>query len=292
LKVGFIYPISDSQWVSPLVVVPKKNGKWRICVDYRELNKAMLRDHFPLPFIDQVLDSLAGKKYFSFLDGFSGYNQINIALEDQDKTTFTCPWGMYAYKVLPFGLCNSPTTFQRAVLAIFVDLVHECVEVYMDDFSVHGDSFEKSLKNLEKVLIRCIETNLSLSNEIFFMMLTEGVVLGHHISSSGITVDPAKIEIIVNLPKPINQKDVRSFLGYAGYYRRFIENFSKIALPLFKLLAKDIHFHWNTNCQNAFQKLKDKLSTTPILRGPNWTLPLHISTDASDTAIGESLGQK
>jgi hypothetical protein len=256
------------------------------------LNKATLRDHFPLPFIDQVLDSLAGKKYFSFLDGFSGYNQINIALEDQDKTTFTCPWGTYAYKVLPFGLCNAPATFQRAVLAIFVDLVHECVEVYMDDFSVHGDSFDKSLKNLEKVLIRCIETNLSLSNEKCFMMLTEGVVLGHHISSSGITVDPAKIQIIINLPEPINQKDVRSFLGYAGYYRRFIENFSKIALPLFKLLAKDIHFHWNTNCQNAFQKLKDKLSTTPILRGPNWALPFHISTDASDTAIGASLGQK
>jgi hypothetical protein len=150
LKVGFIYPISDSQWVSPLVVVPKKNGKWRICVDYRELNKETLRDHFPLPFIDQVLDSLAGKKYFSFLDGFSGYNQINIALEDQEKTTFTCPWGTYAYKVLPFGLCNAPTTFQRAVLAIFVDLVHECVEVYMDDFSVHGDSFDKSLKIWKK----------------------------------------------------------------------------------------------------------------------------------------------
>jgi hypothetical protein len=110
------------------------------------LNKATLRDHFPLPFIDQVLDSLAGKKYFSFLDGFSGYNQINIALEDQDKTTFTCPWGTYDYRVLPFGLCNAPTTFQREVLAIFVDLVHECVEVYMDDFSVHGDSFDKSLK--------------------------------------------------------------------------------------------------------------------------------------------------
>jgi hypothetical protein len=129
------------------------------------LNKATLRDHFPLPFIDQVLDSLAGKKFFSFLDGFSGYNQIKIAPEDQDKTTFTCPWGTYAYNVLPFGLCNAPATFQRAVLAIFSDLVHECVEVYMDDFSVHGDSFERSLENLEKVLIRCIETNLSLSNE-------------------------------------------------------------------------------------------------------------------------------
>ena len=120
LQVGFIYPISDSQWVYPLVVVPKKNRKWRICVDCRELNKATLKDHFPLPFIDQVLDSLVGKKLFSSLDGFSGYNQITIALEDQDKTTFTCPWGTYAYNVFPFGLCNAPTTFQRVVLAILL----------------------------------------------------------------------------------------------------------------------------------------------------------------------------
>ena len=116
LNVNFIYPISDSQWVSPLVIMPKKNGKWRVCIDYWELNKATLKDHFPLPFIDQVLDTLAGKKYFSFFDGFSGYNQIQVALEDQDKTTFTCPWGTYAYRVLPFGLCNAPATFQRAVL--------------------------------------------------------------------------------------------------------------------------------------------------------------------------------
>ena len=111
LNVGFIYPICNNQWVSPLVVVPKKNGKWRICVDYRELNKATQKDHFPLPFIDQVLDNLSGKKYFSFLDGFSGYNQIQIALEDQDKTTFTCPCGTFACTVLPFGLCNALATF-------------------------------------------------------------------------------------------------------------------------------------------------------------------------------------
>ena len=154
LMVDFIYPISDSQWVSPLVVVPKKNGKWRICVDYRELNKATLKDHFLLPFIDQVLDTLAGKKFFSFLDGFSGYNQTKITLEDQDKTTFTCPWGTYAYKVLPFDLCNALATFQRVVLAIFVDLVHECVEVYMDDFFIYGNKFDESLQNLEKVLIQ------------------------------------------------------------------------------------------------------------------------------------------
>src|SRR3984885_7727116 len=186
LKVNFIYPISDSQWVSPLVVVPKKNGKWRICVDYRQVNKATLKDYFPLPFINQVLDTLARKSSFSFLDGFSGYNQIRIALEDQEKTTFTCPWGTYSYNVLPFGLCNAPATFQRAVLAIFADLVHDCVEVYMDDFSVYGNSFDHALENLERVLKRCIESNLSLSNERVFMLLNEGIVLGYYISSQGI----------------------------------------------------------------------------------------------------------
>jgi hypothetical protein len=213
------YPISDSQWVSPLVIVPKKSNKWWVCVDYRELNKATLKYHFPLPFIDQVLDTLAGKKYFSFLDGFSGYNQIQIAPEDQDKMTFTCPWGTYAYKVFPFGLCNAPTTFQREVLAIFVDLVDDCVVVYMDDFSVYGDTFEEALENLEKVLNRFQETSLALSNEKCFMMCTEGIVLGHHISVAGIKVDPTKIVVIVNLPSPSTQKDVRSFLGHAGYYR-------------------------------------------------------------------------
>jgi hypothetical protein len=156
LNVKFIYPISDNKWISPLVVVPNKvTEKWRICVDFRELNKTTLKDYFPLPFIDQVLDTLSRKKYLSFLYGYNGYNQILIAPEDQEKTTFTCPWGTYAYRILPFGLCNSHATFQRAVLGIFADLIHDCVEVYMDDFIVYGNTYQESLDNLEKVLIRC-----------------------------------------------------------------------------------------------------------------------------------------
>jgi len=185
LNAGFIYPISDSEWVSPLVLVPMKNGKWIICVDYQELNKATKKDHFPLPFIDQVLDSLAGKKFFSFLYGFSGYNQIQISLEDQDKTTFTCPWGTFAYRVLPFGLCNAPATFQRAVLSIFSDLVHDAVEIYMDDFTPYGSNFQEALSNQEKVLDKCIEMNLSLSPEKCEFFMTEGIVLGHAISQQG-----------------------------------------------------------------------------------------------------------
>eukprot|EP00253_Pinus_taeda_P020271 PITA_20271 len=245
LNAGFIYSISDSEWVSPLVIVPKKNGKWRVCVDYRALNKATQKDHFPLPFIDQVLDNLAGKKSFSFLDGFSGYNQIRIAPQDQDKTTFTIPWGTFAYKVLPFGLCNAPATFQRAVIGIFSDMINDSLEIFMDDFTPYGTTFEDSLQNLEKVLKRCIEAHLALSAEKCHMMMNEGIVLGHFVSFLGIQVDPAKIQVILTLPIPKTQTE-----------------------------------------------LKHQLSIAPILRGPDWALPFHISSDASDTAIGAVLGQE
>ncbi len=184
LDAGLIYRIFDNEWVSPLVLVPKKNGKWRICVDYRELNKATKKDHFPLPFIDQVLDGLAGKKFFSFLDGFSRYNQIQISPEDQDKTTFTCPWGTFSYWVLPFGLCNAPATFQRAVLSIFVELVHDSVEIYMDDFTPYGSNFQEALTNLEKVLTKCTEMNLSLSpKKCEFLMTERGRARSYHFST-------------------------------------------------------------------------------------------------------------
>jgi len=168
-----------------------------------------------------------------------------VAPEDQDKNTFTCPWGTYPYRVLPFGLCNAPTTFQTTILGIFSDLIHDYVEVYMDVFIVYGSTFEESLENLEKVLKRCKDANLSLIHEKCFMTFTEGIVLGHHISGDGIKVDKSKVEVISKLSIPNRQKDVLSFLGFTRYYRRFIENFTKIASPLFKLLTKHYEFNWN-----------------------------------------------
>lgn len=162
----------------------------------------------------------------------------------------------------------------------------------MDDFSVYGETFQEALDNLAKVLKRWQETNLAWSHEKCRMMFTKGVVLGHIISQAGIEVDPAKISIIWNLSPPKNQKEVRSFLGHAGYYCRFIKDFTKIVAPLFKLLVKDVNFIWEDSCQSAFEDFKLKLSETPILRGPNWTLPFHISTDASNSALGAVLGQK
>ena len=183
-----------------------------------EVNKSTRKYHFPLPFIDQVLDTLSGKHYFSFLYDFHGYNQIQIHPDDQDKNTFTCPWGKFSYKVLPFGLCNAPTTFQRVVLSIFYDFVHDKMEIYMDDFTPYGDTFDQALTKLDKVLHRSIEMNLCLSNEKSLMLSDHNIVLGHHIYNKGIEVDSAKLKNISDLPSPQTEKDVRRFIGHEGFY--------------------------------------------------------------------------
>ena len=185
------------------------------------------------------LERVAGHEFYCFLDGYSRYNQIAIALENQEKTTFTCPFGTFAYRRMPFGLCNAPATFQRCMLSIFSDMVERFLEVFMDDFSVFGDLFDDCLSNLKKVLVRCEEKNLVLNWEKCHFMVTNGIVLGHIVSSKGIEVDKAKIELIANLSTPKSVKDVRSFLGHAGFYRRFIKDFSTISRPLCNLLLKD-----------------------------------------------------
>ena len=310
LDAGIIYPISDSSWVSPIQCVPKKGGMtiveneegekvptrvvngWRVCIDYRKLNSATRKDHFPLPFIDQMLERIAGHAFYCFLDGYSGYNQIAIAPEDQEKTTFTCPYGTFAYRRMPFGLCNAPATFQRCMMAIFSDFVEEIMDVFMDDFSVYGNSFEGCLENLDRVLARCEETNLVLNWEKCHFMVDEGIVLGHKISAEGLEVDKAKVETIEKLQYPTNVKGVRSFLGHAGFYRRFIKDFSKISKPLCKLLEKESPFDFTNECKLAFDRLKEALISAPIVVTPNWNLPFELMCDASDHAIGAVLGQR
>ncbi|GJZ11395.1 reverse transcriptase domain-containing protein [Tanacetum coccineum] len=274
LDAGLIYPISDSPWVSPVHCVPKKGGMtvvtndenelvptrlvtgWRVCIDYRKLNEATRKDHFPLPFMDQMLERLAGNEYYCFLDGFSGYFQIPIDPNDQEKTTFTCPYGTFAYRRMPFGLCNAPGTFQRCMMAIFHDMIEKTMEVFMDDF----------LKAVSYT--------------------------GHKISKKGIEVDKAKIDVISKLPHPTTVKGIRSFLGHAGFYRRFIKDFSKISRPMTHLLEKNTPFIFSEDCILAFQTLKKKLTEAPILIAPNWDQPFEIMCDASDYAIGAVLGQR
>ncbi|GJZ80711.1 reverse transcriptase domain-containing protein [Tanacetum coccineum] len=256
-----IYPISDSPWVSPVHCVPKKGG---ITVVANEENE------------------LIPTRYF----------QIPIDPQDQEKTTFTCPYGTFAYRRMPFGLCNAPGTFQRCMMAIFHDMIEKTMEVFMDDFSVFGDSFDSCLSNLEKMLKRCENTNLVLNWEKCHFMCREGIMLGHKILKSGIEVDSAKVDVIAKLPHPTTVKGVRSFLGHAGFYRRFILDFSKIARPMTHLLEKETPFVFSKDCIDAFQTLKKKLTEALILVVPDWNLPLELMCDASDFAIGAVLGQR
>ncbi|RVW67914.1 Retrovirus-related Pol polyprotein from transposon 297 [Vitis vinifera] len=277
LQAGIIYPISDSLWVSPTQVVPKKSGitvvqnekgeevstrptsGWRVCIDYRRLNSVTRKDHFPLPFMDQVLERVSGHPFYCFLDGYSGYFQIEIDLEDQEKTTFTCPFGTFAYRRMPFGLCNAPATFQRCMLSIFSDMVERIMEVFMDDITVYGSSYEECLLHLEAVLQRCIEKDLVLNWEKCHFMVQQGIVLGHIISKKAL--------------------------------RRFIKDFSKISKPLCELLV-NAKFVWDEKCQKSFEELKQFLTTAPIVRAPNWKLPFEVMCDASDLAMGAVLGKE
>jgi hypothetical protein len=307
LDVGIIYLVPHSKWVSPVHCVQKKGGlivvknelipqrtmtEWSMCIDYHKLNKATKKDHFPLPFIDEMLERLANHAYFCFLDGYSGFMQIPIHLDDQHKTTFTCPYGTFAYRRMSFGLCNAPASFQRCMMAVFSEFIEEIVEVFMDDLSVYGKTFADCLPNLDKVLTRCGEVDFVLNWEKCHFMVKQGIVLGHVISERGIEVDKAKVEVVEKLPPPMDIKSLRSFFGHAGFYRRFIKDFSKITKSLTNRLQKDVPFDFNEKCLAAFRTLKTALITAPIIQPPNWSQPFQIMCDASDYAVGAVLGQQ
>ena len=243
--------------------------EWRICIYYRKLNTTTRKDHYSLPFINQMIDRLAGHPHFYFLHGYTSYNHISIALKNQEKNTFTCPYDTFSFRRMSFGLCNAPATFQRCVMSIFSDLVEEAMEILMDDFSVYGSSFENCLNNLEIVLQRCQDKNLALNWEKCHFMVTEGIVLGHKIYSAGLEVDQAKVSIIETLMPPTTIKGIKKFLGHAGFYRRFINDFSKISRPLCRLLEKETKFEFDEKCKSAFEEIKARLKRAPIMATPD-----------------------
>nr|GEU51892.1 reverse transcriptase domain-containing protein [Tanacetum cinerariifolium] len=247
LDAGLIYPISDSPWVSPVHCVPKKGSftvveneeneliptglvtGWRVCIDYQKLNDATRKDHFPLPFMDQMLERLAVNEYYCLLNGFSGYFQIPIDPQDQEKTTFTCPYRTFAYRLMPFGLCNAPCTFQRCMMAIFHDMTEKTMEDFMDDFLVFGNLFETCLSHLDKMLKRCEDTNLCLNWEKSHFMVKEGIILGHKILKNRIKVDKAKVDVIAKLPHPTTVKGAESLA---------VDHLSRLENPLQNVLDK------------------------------------------------------
>ncbi|GKE18723.1 reverse transcriptase domain-containing protein [Tanacetum coccineum] len=239
-----------------------------------------------------MLERLSGNENYCFLDRFFGYCQIPLALEDQVKTTFRFPYGTFAYRRMPFGLCNAPAIFQRCMIAIFHDMCKEFIEVFMDDFSVFKNLFHFCLTNLSKMLARCEETNLVLNWEKCHFIVKEGIVLCHKISKSGIEVDKEKIDVVAKLPYPTNIKGVRSFLGHARFYWRFIKDFCKIALHMTQLLMTDAKFVFSNECMQAFNILKNKLTFAPVIVAPDWNLYFKLMCDASDYAVGAVLGQR
>ena len=282
---------SSSPWASPIVLVKKKDGSLRFCVDYRKLNKVTTRDSYPLPRVDDILDSLHGAEWFTTLDLRSGYWQVEVEPSDRPKTAFTTPYGLYQFRVMPFGLCNAPSTFQRLMELVLSGMCWEICLIYLDDVIVFGRNWDEHLQRLRQVLSRLQEAHLKLHPGKCQFFRKSVSFLGHIISQHGVETDPVKIQAITHWPPPTNAKELRSFLGLASYYRRFIPKFAEIAAPLYRLQEKESRFSWTEPCQTAFDTLKQKLTTAPVLAFPTRDGMFVLDTDASNIAIGAVLSQ-
>ena len=283
---------SSSPWCSPVVLVPKKDGETRFCIDYRALNEVTKKDSYPLPNLTEMLSNLGNARCFTTLDLRSGYWQIEMSPQDKEKTAFSIGTGLWQFTVMPFGLCNAVATFQRLMERVLKGLVPGCCMVYVDDIIVYGSDEMEGKQNLRKVL-RCLkEAGLTLAENKCHFLQKEVKFLGHLVSENGTAMDPEKVKAVQDWPDLRCVKDVRSFLGLATYYRKFIKDFAGIAAPLNKLLQKDHPFEMGEAQKRAKERLVDSLVTGPILVQPNLELPFVLDTDASDEGIGCVLSQE
>jgi transposase InsO family protein len=291
LERGFIRP-SESPYGAPVVFVRKKDGTIRMCIDYRSLNANTLRNAYPIPRIDDLLDRLLGAQVFSKLDLAAGYHQVQVKEEDRHKTAFRSRYGLFEYTVMPFGLCNAPATFMRAMNEIFHPLLDACVVVYLDDILVFSRNMRDHAKHLRAVLatLRANQFYAKPSKCVFAVPQVD--FLGHVVSGSGVHTDPSKTDAIRDWPTPRNMHEVQCFLGLANYYREFVPAFADIAAPLTDLTRKETVFLWGEAHQHAFDTLKARLSSTPVLAHPDPNLPFHVSCDAASTVgVGAVLWQ-
>jgi transposase InsO family protein len=282
---------SESAWASPIVLAPKKDGTLRFCVDFRAVNDITRKDAYPLPRIDDILESLQGVKYFCHLDLASGYWQVRMAEKDREKTAFCVPGGLWEFLVMPFGLTNAPPTFQRLMNTVLQNHLGVRALVYLDDIIIWGRTMDEMIDNLELIFESLRNAKLKLKPSKCKLFRTTIDLLGHVVSENGISTDPAKTCVIDKWPVPKKVSDVRTFLGTTSYYRRFIKNFSEIAQPLTRLTQKDIPFRWAEDEQRSFTSLKTLMTSSPVLGFPTAGGTFVLDTDASNNAIGAVLSQ-
>ena len=283
---------SVSPWASPVVLVKKKEGSYRFCVDYRRLNALTKTDVYPLPRIEDYLDALSGVRYFSTLDLAARYWQVPMHPDSVEKTAFVSHAGSYEFLVMPFGLKNAPATFQRLMANVLAGLPQRVCMDYIDDILVVGQTFEEHLENLRTVLQRLREAGLKLKPSKCDLLKTEVQYLGYVVSADGIKIDPRKTQAVRDFPVPKNVRSLREFLGLTSYYRRFIDGYSRMAKPLYQLTKKDVPYSWSPAHQQAFERLKERLTAVPVLVYPNFTMPFLLETDASRDGLGAVLAQR
>jgi hypothetical protein len=285
LDKGFIRP-SSSPWGAPVLFVKKKDGTLRMCIDYRELNKVTIKNKYPLPRIDDLLDQLQGASVFSKIDLRSGYHQVRVKEGDIPKTAFRTRYGHYEFLVMSFGLTNAPAVFMNTMNRVFHDYLDQFIVVFIDDILIYSKNQEDHGVHLRKALERLRREQLFAKLEKCEFWLDSVSFLGHVISGEGVSVDPEKVKAVVDWTRPTSVHEVRSFLGLAGYYRRFIEGFSKLSGPLTALTRKNARYLWTDACEKNFQELKRRLVSAPVLTLPTSSGNFVVYSDASKKGLG------